>query len=577
MKPELETEQEQNEYLLELLLAQHGGKLALFFDNLESVQDGQYPHAITDPTLQHWLQAAQSLTQQGLKLILTSRWRLPDWADAAHYPLGKPVYGDYVAMVRLQGLPLQGKRLQIAYETLGGNFRALEFFARATQGMSEQEEHEFTASLGKAAAESQTDMALAKVVELRSSEEIALLHRLLAYQTSVPLLGVEIVGEPSPPSPTPLPPSEALAPREAGEGEQETTGVVLQRLLAVSLVEQYANPHTQQTEYQLAPLVRSWLLANGAPKPDQPLLQKAANFLLWELEERQNTSWEHKLATHAALLAANLTEQAQRLVLDWIITPLNRAGMYRTLLDDWLPPLAEANNPQIKGEALNQIGKQYLHIGQYDTALDLLNKSLAIRQEIGDKKGEGTTLNNISGIYHARGDYDTALDLLNKSLAIRQEIGDKKGEGSTLNNISQIFKVRGDYDTALDFLNKSLAITQEIGYKYGEGATLNNMATTAHARGNYDTALDFLNKSLAITQEIGDVAGLCPTLFNIAFIQWQNGEHDEAKRSWIKVYGIAKKINLARALQELESLAGQLGLEGGLQGWEKLAQQMNEA
>ncbi|SEB02732.1 AAA ATPase domain-containing protein, partial [Thiothrix caldifontis] len=373
-------EAKQAEYFLKFLLTLYDGKLALFFDNLESVQDGQYPHAITDPTLQHWLQAAQSLTRQGLKLILTSRWRLPGWADAEHYPLGKPVYGDYVAMVRLQGLPLQGKRLQTAYETLGGNFRALEFFAKATQGMSAQEEHEFTASLGKAAAESQTDMALAKVVELRSSEEIALLHRLLAYQTTVPLLGVEIVGEPLTPCPSP----------SRGEGSKsETMDTVLQRLLAVSLVEQYANPHTQQTKYQLAPLVRSWLLANGAPEPDQPLLQKAANFLLWELEERQNTTWEHILATHAALLAANLTEQGQRLVLDWIIEPLNRAGMYRTLLDDWLPPLAEADNQQIKGEALGQIGKQYLHIGQYDTALDFLKKSLAITQEIGDKYGEG--------------------------------------------------------------------------------------------------------------------------------------------------------------------------------------------
>ncbi|WGZ92550.1 MAG: tetratricopeptide repeat protein [Candidatus Thiothrix putei] len=110
-----------------------------------------------------------------------------------------------------------------------------------------------------------------------------------------------------------------------------------------------------------------------------------------------------------------------------------------------------------------------------------------------------------------------------------------------------------------------------------EGTTLNNISLIYSARGDYDTALDFLKKSLAIQQEIGDVAGLCTTLFNIAFIQWQNGEHDEAKRSWVKVYGIAKKINLAQILQALESLAGNIGLEGGLQGWEMLAQQMNEA
>ncbi len=534
MKPELETEQEQNEYLLELVLAQHDSKLALFFDNLESVQDPQFPHAITDPTLQHWLQAARQFSKQGLKLILTSRWRLPDWADSEHYALGKPVYGDYVAMVRLQGLPLAGERLQTAYATLGGNFRALEFFAKAVQKMDAAEERGFMTALAQASAESQTDMALKMVVAQRSPVEKVLLQRLLAYQTPVPLLGVEIVGEePSPPSP--------LA-RQTGEGEQETVGRVLQHLLAVSLVEQYANPRTGQTEYQLAPLVRSWLLANGVPEPDQALLQKAAEFLLWELEERQNTSWEHRLATHAALLAAKLTEPAQRLVLRWIIGPLNRAGMYRTLLDDWLPPLLETDSLQIRGEALNQIGKQYHHIGQYDTALDFLQQSLAIQQQIGGKLGISTTLSNLSQIFKARGEYNTALSYLQQALAIQQEIDDKLGIGTTLNNISQIYSARGDYDTALNLLKQSLAIQQQIGDKRGEGITLNNISGVYRVRGDYDTTLDFLKQSLTIQQQIGDKSDEGVVLNNISQIYHTRGDYNAALQYLLQVLTIRQQI-----------------------------------
>jgi tetratricopeptide (TPR) repeat protein len=493
--------------LLSLLLAQYGGKLALFFDNIESVQDEQFPHAVTDTTLQHWLQAAHQLTAQGLKLILTSRWRLPDWTDTEHYPLGKPVYTDYVAMVRLKGLSLTGERLQTAYETLGGNFRALEFFAQATQEMSEQETDEFDRALKRAAADSQTDMALARIVAQRSTEEIALLHRLLAYQTAVPLAGIEIIWD--------VDVTVAAEP-------------ILKRLLAVSLVEQYANPHTKQTEYLLTPLVSSWLLANNAPKPALPLLQTAARFLLRQLEERQNTAWEHILATHSSLLAANLTEQGHTLVLKWIVKPLNNAGMYRTLLNDWLSPLLESDYLQTRGEALNQIGLQYIHISQYDTAFDFLKNSLAISQEIGDKLGEGATLSNISQTYSARGDYDTAIDFFKQSLAIQQEIGHKEGEGAVLNNISQIYQDRGDYDTALDFLKKSLAIRQEIGDKLGEGTTLNNISLTYSARGDHETALDFLKKSLAIRQEIGDKLGEGTTLGNISNIYRAHGDHDTA-------------------------------------------------
>jgi len=112
---------------------------------------------------------------------------------------------------------------------------------------------------------------------------------------------------------------------------------------------------------------------------------------------------------------------------------------------------------------------------------------------------------------------------------------------------------------------------QEIGDKAGEGATLNNISALFHAQGDYATALDYLKKSLAIRQEIGDRAGLCATLFNIGHIHAQKDEFSEAMGAWLNVYGIAKAINLAQALDALAILAPQLGMPPGLDGWERLA------
>lgn len=39
-----------------------------------------------------------------------------------------------------------------------------------------------------------------------------------------------------------------------------------------------------------------------------------------------------------------------------------------------------------------------------------------------------------------------------------------------------------------------------------------------------------------------------------------------------QVYLLANKINLAEVLSALENLAGQIGLEGGLEGWARLAE-----
>jgi tetratricopeptide (TPR) repeat protein len=493
--------------LLQLLLKFYQNKLVLFFDNLESIQEPQFPHGLTDPDLQPWLDAARSLTRQGLKILLTSRWRLPNWADHEHLILGRPVYGDYVALARTKNLPITGERLQHAYQVLGGNFRALTYFAAAAKKMNVAQEKQFLAALSQAETEAQTDMALQQVLAQRSPDELALLQRLSAYQPPVPLDGVK-----------------AVWLYQCSSSQAVET--LLPRLLAVSLVEASYHPRSQQTEFQLPALVRSGL---ACPPPDQPLLQVAAEFLLWLLEENLNRSWEHRLATYQALQAAQLTEAAQRLVLDWIVVPLNRAGMYRDVLKDWLLPIANAQDRPIRGEALGQIGKQYLHLGDYATALDYLQQSLAIQREIGDKAGEGATLNNLSQIYDARGDYATALDYLQQSLVIQREIvGDKAGEGATLNNLSQIYKARGDYATALDYLQQSLVITREIGDKAGEGTTLNNLATTAHATGDYATALDYLQQSLAICREIGDKSGEGATLNNLSQIYKARGDYATA-------------------------------------------------
>jgi len=105
---------------------------------------------------------------------------------------------------------------------------------------------------------------------------------------------------------------------------------------------------------------------------------------------------------------------------------------------------------------------------------------------------------------------------------------------------------------------------------------LNNISQIYDARGDYDTALGYLKQSLAIQQAIGDTSRLCTPLFNMGHIHWQNEEFAGAIRAWVAVYDIAKKINLAQALDSLENLADQLEWSGGLDAWEEFFKKMRE-
>jgi tetratricopeptide (TPR) repeat protein len=154
---------------------------------------------------------------------------------------------------------------------------------------------------------------------------------------------------------------------------------------------------------------------------------------------------------------------------------------------------------------------------------------------------------------------------------------DLKTRAEALGQTGKLHLHLGNFKEALSYLKQSLAICQQIGDKAGEGATLNNISALYHAQGDYETALAYLKQSLAIRQQIGDKAGFCVTLFNMGHIHLQNQQVQESVSAWVTVYVIAKQMNLAQALQALASLAPQLGLPEGLEGWERLAQQMKGA
>ncbi|MEA3469722.1 MAG: tetratricopeptide repeat protein [Thermodesulfobacteriota bacterium] len=145
-----------------------------------------------------------------------------------------------------------------------------------------------------------------------------------------------------------------------------------------------------------------------------------------------------------------------------------------------------------------------------------------------------------------------------------------------LGNLGRLHYAIGNLDDALEQFRKELTIRQDIGDKAGEGTTLNNTSQIYTARNDYDKALSFLNKSLNIQQETNDLAGLCSTLFNIGLIHLQKEDTKKALDTWVQVYLLAKKLHLVQALQSLESLAKHLNLEGGLDGWQALAEKADD-
>ena len=350
-------------------------------------------------------------------------------------------------------------------------------------------------------------MALAALVAHLDGGARALLDRLPAYDTPVPVEGVIKL---------------AL--------DRPDAAAALDRLLAVGLVERYDDHEWQTQAYQLSPLVAAWLAEQPGAAFDAAWLSAAADYQQW-LYDYERPTLAQAITLHRALTRAGRQAAADRLALGDVLRPLHRAGLYRVLLDDWLPALRRSADDRTRSAGLDWTAGCLKALGQYSAALPYYEESLGIDRAIGDRAGEGATLNNMATAAHAQGDYPTALEFLRQSLDIRRAIGDRAGEGTTLNN----------------------------------------MATAALAQGDTPTALEFLRQSLDIRRAIGDAAGLCATLFNMGHIHAQNDEVNEAFGAWVVAYQIAARIGYAQVLRALERLAGQVGLPGGLAGWAALA------
>ncbi len=489
--------------VLTALQRQTGGKTVLFFDNLETVQDPD-TGCVSDEKAAAWLKACARMGTQSPTVLATSRWNIPGFADdlAIHHALQSSSYDDFLRFG--QEFPRAGlsrKQMKTLHQEMGGNFKGLELFCAATRLGADPDS--FLQRLARKKEDLRVYMTVEETVALLHQEELELLDRLRAYVGPVLEDGVKVVSQ-----------------------DLSDPAVSIRRLAALSLVDAEFDPDLRIRQYSLSPLIAGWLEEKRAALPAD-IAQQAARYQVYVFENMQNTL-DRAMAAHAALTRAGLGEDAHRFFLRYLFDYFKRRGMFRTLLDVWLPPLLESQDLSIRGVALNNCGATCKALGDFDGALDYLEQSLAILREIGDRAGEGVTLNNISQIYHAQSDYDAALNYLTQSLTILRETGHRAGEGQSLSNISLIYHACGDYDAALDYLTQSLAILREIGDRAGEGTTLNNIGNIYQARGDYDAALHYLTQSLTIRREIGDRAGEGVTLNNIGLIYDARGNYDAA-------------------------------------------------
>jgi predicted ATPase/class 3 adenylate cyclase len=194
--------------------------------------------------------------------------------------------------------------------------------------------------------------------------------------------------------------------------------------------------------------------------------------------------------------------------------------------------------------------------GEPQAALPLLERSLAIWRDLGDRDQQARELNSLGITHHHLDELDTSRSLLEDSAAISREIGSDMRLAAALTNLGQLESDAGNFDRATQVLQEALAIDRKQGDMLGVALDQQSLAGVHLRAGRAREARDQLSDMADYVVSCGDPELLATTLEMSAANAAQLGEVLRAARQTGAAEAIRQKSSIP--IKRSEMLEGVL-------------------
>jgi predicted ATPase len=194
-----------------------------------------------------------------------------------------------------------------------------------------------------------------------------------------------------------------------------------------------------------------------------------------------------------------------------------------------------------RAKALSSAGHLAIYQGDYSRAAALLEESLVMFRDLGDKGGIAGSLLRLGITARYQGDYRRAVALEEESLRLFRDLGDKYGITHTLMNLGAAATDQGDYRRATALEEESLRLSQDLGDKLWSAYALLNLGRIAWYQGDYGRAAAVLEESLTIFRDLGDKRGMALGMEGLAAVACAQEQPERAAR----LFGAAQAVREA--------------------------------
>jgi DNA-binding CsgD family transcriptional regulator len=182
--------------------------------------------------------------------------------------------------------------------------------------------------------------------------------------------------------------------------------------------------------------------------------------------------------------------------------------------------------------------------GQADrrSAEPLIEESLRLFRELGDKLGHGCALGSAGLVEVGRGQNERGIALLEEAAELFLEVEERFAAAFMLNFSAAVRLKQGSNAHAKRLAEQALAQFREIGGKQGISVALYILAMVAQAERDYERARGLLQEGLKPAAEVGDESNVAYCLQGLAALAASEGGVARAARLWGAAEALLERI-----------------------------------
>ncbi|PTX62152.1 class 3 adenylate cyclase [Kordia periserrulae] len=220
--------------------------------------------------------------------------------------------------------------------------------------------------------------------------------------------------------------------------------------------------------------------------------------------------------------------------------------------------VAQANSLQLKADSLFQLSKQQVKKRDFQKAMEAVEESLAIFENLQNNKSIADCYNQIATIYYYQGEFAKALTYFENSREYFEKAGFTKGIASSTNNKGAIYYYLGNFPKALDHYKRAMKLHEEMQNEAQVAGTTQNIGNIYMQLNDFENAKIHFEIAENIYQKTNDEKALSLVLSSIGSIYKKKQNYEAAFQNFETALALSIKTNQNQTQAEVLYNLGKL-------------------